>query len=158
MAKSIKLKNNNYIDSTGVTHNRALLSNVLTDFDNRISSLGITTTVLYNNSTGSTTSVTLSDNVSNYNLLYIELTAKQYTDWWHNETMIIASPSNKSYDKSSVLYSDNNKQIYVVITTLALNNNTITISQNHAGTVGASNSYWGTGNCWAITKVIGYKW
>ena len=30
MAKSIKLKNNNYIDSTGITHERELLSNILT--------------------------------------------------------------------------------------------------------------------------------
>lgn len=30
MAKSIKLKNNTYIDSTGITHNRDLLSNILT--------------------------------------------------------------------------------------------------------------------------------
>jgi hypothetical protein len=29
MAKSIKLKDNNYIDSTGIVHNRELLSNVL---------------------------------------------------------------------------------------------------------------------------------
>ncbi len=29
MAKSIKLKNNNYIDSTGVVHNRGLLSTLL---------------------------------------------------------------------------------------------------------------------------------
>lgn len=31
MAKSIKLKNNNYIDSTGVVHNRGLLSTLLSN-------------------------------------------------------------------------------------------------------------------------------
>lgn len=39
MAKSIKLKNNNYIDSKGVSHNRTPLDTILTDVSNSITSL-----------------------------------------------------------------------------------------------------------------------
>ena len=39
MAKSIKLKNNNYIDSTGVVHNRGLLSTLLNNITTNISNL-----------------------------------------------------------------------------------------------------------------------
>jgi len=39
MAKSIKLKNNNYIDSTGVSHNRTKLSDILNTNNTDISNL-----------------------------------------------------------------------------------------------------------------------
>ena len=39
MAKSIKLKNNTYIDSTGVVHNRGLLSTLLTTLSNNVNAL-----------------------------------------------------------------------------------------------------------------------
>ena len=39
MSKSIKLKNNTYIDSSGVTHNRTLLSTILSDFTTKINNL-----------------------------------------------------------------------------------------------------------------------
>lgn len=50
MAKSIKLKDNNYIDSTGVVHNRTLLSDILSNMLNSVftnivlSSFGVTDT------------------------------------------------------------------------------------------------------------------
>lgn len=49
MANSIKLKNNNYIDSTGVVHNREKLSDILVNIFNAINDSGKKTPNFINN-------------------------------------------------------------------------------------------------------------
>lgn len=66
--KSIKLKDNNYIDSTGVVHNRGLLSTLLNNILNEINKLK--PVVLYNGDPTDNT-VVLSDSSNNYT--YIEI-------------------------------------------------------------------------------------
>lgn len=39
MAKSIKLKNDTYIDSTGIMHNRSLLSTIINNLETTINNL-----------------------------------------------------------------------------------------------------------------------
>ena len=71
MAKSIKLKNNVYWDSTGIVHNRNKLSTFLENLLNKKSNKS---TELYNSNSGNGTNgtVNLSDNVSNYLYLVID--------------------------------------------------------------------------------------
>ncbi len=56
MAKSIKLKNNNYIDSTGIVHNRELLSTVIENLKNIDSHKRIE---IWSGSAGSGTEITI---------------------------------------------------------------------------------------------------
>lgn len=51
MAKSIKLKNNNYIDSTGIVHNRNKLNNILDNISTNINNISNDITSLSNNIT-----------------------------------------------------------------------------------------------------------
>lgn len=65
MSKSIKFKNNNYLDSSSVVHNRELLK----DFLNK-------SNILYSSSTGTTAdasgnSITLSEPVTHFNAILI---------------------------------------------------------------------------------------
>ena len=62
MAQSIKLKNENYIDSSGITYNRELLSNVLTE---------LKLIILYSNDSGSAGNITLNNSISNYSNIEI---------------------------------------------------------------------------------------
>lgn len=141
MGKSIKSKNDTYIDGTGIMHTQG-------------SERFITSTnVLYSNSTGSTTSVALTENATNYQFLLIELTPKQYLDALGTNYQLII-PSNKTYSTSFCTYSSNN-QLYGMSFKYTIQNNKITIDWNQAGTVGANNAYWGNSNVYAITKVIG---
>lgn len=59
MAKSIKLKNNKYWDSSGISHNRKRLSEILNS------------TVLYENSSGTNENISCSENISNFKYLNI---------------------------------------------------------------------------------------
>lgn len=69
MARSIKLNDENYIDSTGIVHNKTLLSEILAP------------TVLYKNESGSNGNIKLNDSVSNYQ--YIEVYYRN-NDQFHN--------------------------------------------------------------------------
>lgn len=111
--------------------------------------------VLYQNESGSTSSIQLTDNALNYNILIIEWTATSYTDFLKKETSIIILPENKSYSKTSSFYNTTNDQIYSILVTYSIEDNTISINNNRAGTVGASTAYVGNANVFAITKVIG---
>ncbi len=60
MARAIKLKNNDYIDSTGIVHNRQILANKL-----------LLPYTLYESAEGSTGNFEISDNRRNYKYLEI---------------------------------------------------------------------------------------
>lgn len=59
MAKSIKLENEIYLDSSGISHNRKRLSEILNS------------TVLYENSSGTNGNISCSENISNFKYLNI---------------------------------------------------------------------------------------
>ena len=58
MSKRFKYKDNNYLDSTGIVHNKSLLSEVLG-------------TTLYTNVRGTTEDITMNSNVENYKCVEI---------------------------------------------------------------------------------------
>ena len=62
MSKSIKLKDNTYIDTNGIAHNKIILNTILDK---------LIPTILYSNESGANTDITLTDNVKNYT--YIEI-------------------------------------------------------------------------------------
>lgn len=142
MGKSIKLKNDTYIDGTGIMHKQG-------------SERFITSTnVLYSNSTGSTTSVALTENATNYQFLLIELTPKQYTALLTDDYMFII-PKNYSFGKSIAWFDKGNNRTYSLYFKISISGKTITITDNQGGSTDSNSSYWGNSNVYAISKVIG---
>lgn len=92
MSKSIKLKDNTYIDSSSITHNRQTLKSML----NRTKYI-----VLYD--TIKTPSlVTLRDNVQNYDFIIVKMTSNYYDHYQYLNIL--------SYDLSG-LYSWRNQRL-----------------------------------------------
>lgn len=142
MAQSIKLKNENYIDGTGVIHKQENLRFITS------------TNVLYSNSSGSTSSVTLSEEAVNYQFLLIEIIPKRYINILTNDYMLII-PKNSSFGKSVAWFNKDNNRTYSLYFKISISNKTITITDNQGGSTNSESSYWGDANVYAITKVIG---
>jgi len=107
-------------------------------------------TVLYNNSTGSTSSITLNDSYTNYK--YIEIWGKRSSRYGYTKldtsvsnsiSLIVAGPSTSNITFYNALCVFNDK-------TLSLSGNAIAISSSAIVGFGDSNEV-------AIVKVIGYK-
>jgi hypothetical protein len=98
MAKSIKLKDNNYIDSSGITHNRISLNNILNS---------LIPVVLYNNTAGTNGSITLAETAANF----------KYIDIFFRDT----SQNNDSYVR---VYNPNGKRVQISTTRIEYNNDT----------------------------------
>ena len=144
MAKSIKLQDDNYIDSTGVVHNKKLLSLILTP------------KVLYENESNTATTITLNDSVTNYKRVLINAKGND------GETISteIVNPNNKIINlivyhsggtssgyyntiKQSTYEITNNKITWQSGREVAINQNKVITFTNEA-----KNVY--------ITNVIGY--
>ena len=100
------------------------------------------------------TTAQLSESALNFEEIIIEWTAKQYTNFWKCDTTTIINPENKSYNKSNV-YFDSSNRLYTINVIYTVNNDVITINNNHAGMTHPDTAYGANGGCWAITKVIG---
>ena len=107
-------------------------------------------TILYNNSTGSTSSITLNDSYTNYK--YIEIWGKRSNRYGYTKldtsvsnsiSLIVAGPSTSNITFYNALCVFNDK-------TLSLSGNAIAISDSAIVGFSASNEV-------AIVKVIGYK-
>ena len=142
MGKSIKLKNEHYIDGTGVIHKQDNLRFITS------------TDILYDNSTGSTSSVTLSEEAVNYQFLLIEITPKQYAYMLTDDYMFII-PKNSFFGKSVAWFDKDNNRTYSLYFRISISGKTITITNNQGGSTDSNSSYWGNPNVYAITKVIG---
>lgn len=142
MGKSIKLKNEHYIDGTGVIHKQENLRFITS------------TNVLYSNSSGSTSSVTLSEEANNYQFLLIELLAKRYSALLTTDYMFII-PKNSSFGKSIAWFDKGNNRAYSLYFKISISGKTITITDNQGGSTNSESSYWGDANVYAIAKVIG---
>lgn len=142
MGKSIKLKNEHYIDGTGVMHKQDNLRFITS------------TDILYDNSTGSTSSISLTEDANNYQFLLIELLAKRYSALLTTDYMFII-PKNSSFGKSIAWFDKGNNRAYSLYFKISISGKTITITDNQGGSTDANSSYWGDANVYAITKVIG---
>lgn len=150
MSKSLKLKNNNYWDSTGIVHNKKKLSDILYE-----------ETILFEgNSNGD---ISLSDANENYEYIDIEYNVNYASN-------LSVHRSTRLYETSNILFSldggwfDGNAYLFCSIYTL---NNSMIKHYIVGGTTNVHSSYRfsSTTNSTkvlnqddiSITKVTGYK-
>lgn len=139
MSKRFKYKDNNYLDSTGIVHNKVLLNEVLGK-------------VLYENNNGSNETITLNDSTENYK--YIEI-FYQSNDAACSSVKI-SNPNGKRVSLQAFWSVDN--YCYGKIKQVLIDNNKINnlafqqlvIPSGASPTISLSNFIY-------ITKVIGYK-
>ena len=139
MSKRFKYKDNNYLDSTGIVHNKVLLNEVLGK-------------VLYENNNGSNETITLNDSTENYK--YIEI-FYQSNDAACSSVKI-ANPNGKRVSLQAFWSVDN--YCYGKIKQVSIDNNKMNnlaaqqliIGSCVSPTISLSNFIY-------ITKVIGYK-
>lgn len=123
-------------------------------------------TILYNNSTGSASSVTLSQSLADFDEIAIlfacNVNAYASSIGYKWETVKFPGGTGKTskYSFSTTFYVDSGgtPKMYGWTTVYTLSNNKITLSQNHAGVITASSAYYGTADCYKIVKVVGYKY
>lgn len=123
-------------------------------------------TILYNNSTGSTTSVTLSQSLADFDEIAIlfACNVSAYASYigfkWETVKFPEGAGKTSKYSFSTTFYTESGgtPKMYGWTTVYTLASNNITLSQNHAGVVTPSSMYQGTGDCYKIVKVIGYKY
>lgn len=117
----------------------------------------ITPVQLYSGSTASS-SITLSDNASNYRKFEIRVTGNEYsTDRIKEETITVLYPNNKEVGHSICWFNNDNSQVYCGQIRLSIKNNKITVTENSIGTVGAQAAYFSNGFMMKIVQVLGYK-
>lgn len=139
MSKSFKYKDNNYLDSTGIVHNKVLLNEVLGK-------------VLYENNNGSNETITLNDSASNYKFIEIFYQSNDAAC----SSVKIANPNGKRVSLQAFWSVDN--YCYGKIKQVLIDNNKINnlafqqlvIPSGASPTISLSNFIY-------ITKVIGYK-
>lgn len=139
MSKRFKYKDNNYLDSTGIVHNKVLLNEVLGK-------------VLYENNNGSNETITLNDSVSNYK--FIEIFYKSNDSAY--SSVRVDTPNGKRVSLQAFWSIDD--WCYGKIKQVSISNNKINnlaaqqlvIGSGASPTVSLSNYIY-------ITKVIGYK-
>lgn len=139
MSKRFKYKDNNYLDSTGIVHNKVLLNEVLGK-------------VLYENNNGSNETITLNDSASNYK--FIEIFYKSNDNAY--SSVRVDTPNGKRVSLQAFWSVDN--YCYGKIKQVSIDNNKINnlaaqqlvIASGVSPTISLSNFIY-------ITKVIGYK-
>ena len=139
MSKRFKYKDNNYLDSTGIVHNKVLLNEVLGK-------------VLYENNNGSNETITLNDSASNYKFIEIFYQSNDAAC----SSVKIANPNGKRVSLQAFWSVDN--YCYGKIKQVSISNNKINnlafqqlvIPSGASPTISLSNFIY-------ITKVIGYK-
>lgn len=139
MSKSFKYKDNNYLDSTGIVHNKVLLNEVLGK-------------VLYENNNGSNETITLNDSASNYKFIEIFYQSNDAAC----SSVKISNPNGKRVSLQAFWSVDN--YCYGKIKQVLIDNNKISnlsfqqlvIPSGASPTISLSNFIY-------ITKVIGYK-
>ena len=139
MSKSFKYKDNNYLDSTGIVHNKVLLNEVLGK-------------VLYENNNGSNETITLNDSASNYKFIEIFYQSNDAAC----SSVKISNPNGKRVSLQAFWSVDN--YCYGKIKQVLIDNNKINnlsfqqlvIPSGASPTISLSNFIY-------ITKVIGYK-
>lgn len=115
--------------------------------------------VLYNNSTGSNSTITLSDNVNNYS--YIEIFYKSNDDYVGSKKIIAENSYADliAYQPQTI----NENAFYIKTRIVSINNNTISTRQGSNGyyakeVILSTNGYQQNGNNYIyITRVLGYK-
>lgn len=139
--KSIKLPDGYSWDSSAVTHNRKLLSDILSPV------------VLYENTNGSNGDISLTDDVNNYSFIDIEFRSDS-----HNYScQRIYKPFNKNVAliTQSINYEGKYKGVFLRNTNVMISGKNISVYQH--GQLFGGGSDVNTVNFCYITQVVGYK-
>lgn len=123
-------------------------------------------TILYNNSKGSASSVTLSQSLAAFDEIAIlfacnvDSYASSIGNKWETVKFPGGSGKTSKYSFSTTFYTESGgtPKMYGWTTVYTLASNKITLSQNQAGVVTPSSAYYGSANCYKIVKVVGYKY
>jgi hypothetical protein len=109
---------------------------------------------LYDNSSGTTGTVTLSDSVANYSRIIVFYGCDGFG---FSETL--DSPNNKNMGLKAVFCGTGNDYMYIYTTRCVITNNTITQNYSRNNFIANDNSIatYGNNKYIVITKVIGYK-
>lgn len=144
MAKSIKLNDDNYIDSSSVSHERTPLNEILKPI------------ILYNNNTGEK-SVVLSDDVSKFKRIDVISKQTVYNNTTYHTTTVY-EPNDKNFTIQVINPVSANKGYYFVISAYQIRNKNITRIDNINYKMEIESSgHWYIADSLVITKVIGYK-
>jgi hypothetical protein len=148
--KAIKLKDNTYVDSTGVVHNRELLSSLLNSLINDVNKLK--PTVLYANDYGEGDTVNLNDSVANYE--YIEILYKDYDHFYHSVKLYHADNTDTVLISSYI----DAVNFIIKVNKKSISGNRITNAICGEGFINNNNTSYNTiYTKMYITRVLGYK-
>ena len=141
MSKSIKFKDEAYIDSTGIVENETKLNQVLENLRGKL---------LY--SGGSTTNILApsGDSFANYNYLLI------VGGWWGNTPSSILVPYIEGQDYSiSAMVNTASNAYWMAVAKFVLSSNQITISNSFQfNLVDATGGFY---DCFRVIRVYGFK-
>lgn len=143
MSKRFKYKDNNYLDSTGIVHNKVLLNEVLG-------------TVLYTNASGTTEDITINSSVENYKCVEIFYGCD---DMYYN-TGKIYDPNNKQVGLITPYISNTTDgRAYMYVSNWKFEGTKFKFlkAANKYLTEGNNVSMFGTYSYIRIYKIIGYK-
>lgn len=141
MARSIKLKNENYIDSTGIVHNKEKLSTVLDNLKAK---------VLYENTGGTNGNITLNDSSANYT--YIEVYYRNNDGFYGFKRFY--KPNNRNVVLNSFYLSNSN--IVFKLQSRKFSGKSFNVLTNGEVSITAITYIKTTANTY-VTLVIGYK-
>lgn len=94
---------------------------------------------------------------SDFSVFIIETDGNSYLNYIKKKNHIIINPNGKSICCPLVWWDGGNKQIYTVNPIITIEQKNISISNNSAGTVGASTAYTANANCIKITNIWAIK-
>lgn len=127
----------------------------IVDYDGQVSDIPVgweqvsdNIVVLYDNSTGTTGNVSLSDSISNYRLLEIHYFNKD----WQKYFVFITSTEYSTVSMGGQYVDSNGADVYTAV--LTLSSNTITRNDTYFSSKGGNPFAY---NPFKINKVIGYK-
>ena len=140
MTKSIKFENEIYLDSSGISHNRKRLSEILNS------------TVLYENSSGTNGNISCSENISNFK--YLEITTKSGNVHKVKTLNSFALNEMTYFIESGIPYSANIVNTYAISANNINVVNKVSFLRNYS--TGAINGDLSNNRLY-ITMIIGYN-
>ena len=141
MAKSIKLKNETYIDSTGIVDNETKLNQVLENLRGKL---------LYSGSSTTNIPAPSGDDFANYKYILI------IGGWWGNTPSSILVPYMEGQDYSiSAMVNTASDAYWMAVAKVTLSNSKITVSNGFQfNLVSGSGGFY---DCFSIIRVYGFK-
>lgn len=156
LSEQTDIPNQNKITAENMNEIKTVVNNIskdLNDVETVLNDL-IQTTNLYS-SNEFIENVNLNEQASKFNSFIVEINGNKYPENIKKKTFLMKNSNENCCFESLTWYNFSNKQIYVASPIFTLEDKVIKISNNIAGTVGASTSYQAEPNVVKITNVWG---